>query len=94
MTGKHFKLIRTANKIRAIDLARELGYSSKSPIRLLENRAQIPYKVIKVLLGMIGIEFNEENKYREYLRHCAEVLTPESELENKDIRSTKWGALL
>jgi hypothetical protein len=94
MQGKHLKLIRLANRIPAVELAKELGYVSRTPIYSLERKVEVPYKVAEVILKKIGIEDFNSEQYHAYLRHCVFVLTDATELKSMRIDETKYGKLL
>ena len=75
MSGENFRLVRIANRIRMIDIARELGFKSRSPIHLIEKRLAVPKKFEVKLWELVGIHITNENDYRDYVRHCKAILT-------------------
>lgn len=67
MTGQEFKRIREFNKISQLQMAYNLGYSTRTPVIQAEQMEYLPYKYPKVISELIGLDFTDDNKVEEYL---------------------------
>lgn len=95
MKGYELKMIRKANRISALEIAKKLGYASKTPVLNAEKRLIVPKKFEKAILQILNLHFDQPVQYFNYIQECARILTTEEEFNSvgRSFPSTKWGKL-
>lgn len=67
MTGREFRAIRMFNNISQKDIALKLGFSCRDSVRRYENKEFLPHNFEVVLSEIVGYDFTNPNKLKEYV---------------------------